>query len=238
MLPRRSDGAPPLALIVDRDDSTRLLYRAFFEFSHWRVIGAAAGPEALAKAIAERPDVVISETSLPGFDGVALSERLRADFATAHIPIVFVTCDATAANLARAEAAGAQAVLTKPCFPEELLKAVDTACRRAENLRARGSDAQARSRESARRARDVAKRAVEQKAAISLKKALQRGDTIVPPIKPPPLRCTECGDPLKYLRSHLGGVSIKHSEQWDYFECRTCGIFEYRARTRKIRRVD
>src|SRR5262245_40188282 len=137
MLPQRSDGAAPLALIVDRDDDTRLLYGSFFEINHWRVVGAAGGPEALAKAIAERPDVVITETLLPGFDGVALSELLRTDFTTAHIPIVFVTSDATPASVARAEATGAQAVLTKPCLPEDLLKAVSAACRRAEDLRVR-----------------------------------------------------------------------------------------------------
>jgi predicted RNA-binding Zn-ribbon protein involved in translation (DUF1610 family) len=104
-------------------------------------------------------------------------------------------------------------------------------------LRAATTAVQAQSRESARRARDTLKRAGEQRASHSLKKALQRGDTILPPIAPPSLHCPECGEALKYLRSHIGGVSIKHREQWDYFLCPNCGTFEYRVRTRKIRRV-
>jgi hypothetical protein len=126
----------------------------------------------------------------------------------------------------------------EPCLPEDLLEAVDLACRRAGNLRVRVAAAQARSRERVGRAKELLKRAGEQKAAISLKKALRRGDTVVPPIAPPPLQCPQCSGPLKYLHSYLGGVSIKHPEQWDYFECRNCGTFEHRARTRKIKRVD
>ena len=41
-----------------------------------------------------------------------------------------------------------------------------------------------------------------------------------------------------YRRSHVGGVSSKHSEQWDYFDCEAgCGTFQYRTRTRKLRKV-
>ena len=56
MLSGRSDGVDPLALLVDRDDDTRLLYSDFLGFNHWRLIGAASGPEGLAKAIAEHPN--------------------------------------------------------------------------------------------------------------------------------------------------------------------------------------
>jgi len=43
---------------------------------------------------------------------------------------------------------------------------------------------------------------------------------------------------LKYLHSHIGGVSARHSEQWDYFECPgACGTFQYRERTRRLRKV-
>jgi CheY-like chemotaxis protein len=234
--PYRGGGAEPLALIVDRDDDTRLLYAEFLELNNWRVIAAAAGPEALAKAIGDRPDVVVSETRLPGFDGVMLSELLRSDFSTAHIPIVFVTGDATAANLAQARASGADLVLTKPCLPEALLVAIQEVLERSHALRAR-TTASAEARTQLADARETLER-IERRHA-TLKSSLQRGDTVVPPIPPPPLNCPRCGERLKYLRSHVGGVSVKHREQWDYFECRRkCGTFEYRARTRKIRPVN
>jgi two-component system, cell cycle response regulator DivK len=229
----------PLALIVDRDDDSRILYTEFLELNQWRVIAAAGGPEALAKAISERPDVVVSETRLPGFDGVILSELLQRDCSTAHIPIVFVSSDAASANLARAAAAGAQAVLTKPCMPEALLEAMEGVLERSRDLRLQSTAAQATAQTRFARARAVIERVERQRAAgTSLKKALQRGDTVVPPTAPPTLTCPNCDKPLRYLRSHLGGVSVKHREQWDYFECqRRCGTFEYRTRTRKLKRV-
>jgi hypothetical protein len=72
----------------------------------------------------------------------------------------------------------------------------------------------------------------------TLKKAHLRGDTVAPPTEPPSLVCPECDRLLRYRRSHIGGVSSRYSEQWDYFECEAgCGSFQYRQRTRKLRKV-
>ena len=230
-------GDHPLALIVDRDDDSRLLYTDFLEINHWRVIGAMGGPEALAKAIAERPDVVVTETLLPGFDGLALSELLRTDYTTAHIPLIIVTADATAANLAKAAASGAAAVLTKPCLPMALLQAMEEVISQSHSLRLRATAARELAQVRLVRAAETLERAGQRR--VTLKKSLQRGDTVVPPVTPRTLTCPVCDGRLQYVRSHLGGVSEKHREQWDYFECpRHCGMFEYRVRTRKLKRVD
>ena len=235
----RERDADPLALIADRDEDTRILYTDFLGFHHWHAIGAAGGPEALAMAIARRPDVVVSETDLPGFDGVTLSDLLRKDWSTAHIPIVFVTSDATKANLARAAAAGADAVLTKPCLPEDLLAALQSAIQHSHNLRDRAAAARATSRAQVRRAEEMMERIGRRTAASALNKAFRSGATVLPPLAPPPLSCPACGGALKHLRSHVGGVNPRHAEQWDYFACQNnCGTFEYRARTKKIKRVD
>ena len=229
----------PLALIVDRDDDSRELYATVLELNHWRVIAAGAGPEALARAIADRPDVVVSETFLPGFDGLTLSALLAEDWGTAHIPVVFVTSDATPANLAKATATGAAAVLTKPCPPDALLSAVEAARQQARQLRRRAAAAKAEARMLVADANETVERIAQQQRIVrSLKSSHQRGDTIAPPIAPPSVTCPRCNERLLYLRSYVGGVSLKHREQWDYFECpRRCGTFEYRARTRKLRRV-
>ena len=61
--------------------------------------------------------------------------------------------------------------------------------------------------------------------------------TVDPQLTPPSVVCPTCDTPLRYLRSHVGGVG-RHPEQWDYFECTAgCGLFQYRQRTRKLRRV-
>ena len=92
------------------------------------------------------------------------------------------------------------------------------------------------------RADDVLSRSVDtvrRHRHLTLKKAHRRGDTINPPVAPPTLVCPLCDKPLTYRRSHVGGVSSKHSEQWDYFDCEAgCGTFQYRVRTRKLRKAD
>jgi hypothetical protein len=58
--------------------------------------------------------------------------------------------------------------------------------------------------------------------------------TSMPNSPPPQLLCPNCNGPLAYRQTVIGG--IKPVERWDYLECRTCGQFVYRDRTRKLRR--
>ena len=71
-----------------------------------------------------------------------------------------------------------------------------------------------------------------------LSRQLQRYATIVPPIAPPALRCPACDAALQYVNSQIGGVSAKSPEQWDYYTCPNgCSGFQYRHRTRTLRRI-
>jgi hypothetical protein len=71
---------------------------------------------------------------------------------------------------------------------------------------------------------------------ISRVRARERFTTTTPPLPPPELVCPSCDQKLAYECSHVGGVSDRHPEQWDAFRCTSCGSFEYRQRTRKLRR--
>jgi hypothetical protein len=51
------------------------------------------------------------------------------------------------------------------------------------------------------------------------------------------LFCPTCDKPIIYRQTVYNGVSPK-DERWDYFQCGTCGVLEYRHRTRKLRRID
>jgi hypothetical protein len=57
--------------------------------------------------------------------------------------------------------------------------------------------------------------------------------TSTPDVEPPALTCPTCALPLAYRQSVISGV--KPIEQWDYFDCRSCGPFVYRERTRQLR---
>ena len=235
----RFAGDPIVALLVDRDQDTRHMYAEFLKLGNWRVDEASDGREALAKAIALHPDIIITETRLPGIDGITLCALLRRDVATNAIPVIFVTGDAYPADIERAIAAGGDMVLTKPCLPEHLLTRVHDVMDKSRNVRTRAAAVRFDALDQLARADEVLSRTVDTlHRHPTLKKAHRRGDTVNPPIAPPSLVCPSCDKPLTYLRSHLGGVSSKHSEQWDYFDCEAgCGTFQYRARTRKLRKV-
>ena len=232
---------PPLALLVDRDPDTRRMYAEYLNMSAGcGIIEADDGREALAKAIARHPDVVITETRLPGLSGFDLCALLRRDTSTSTIPVVFVTGDAFATDIKRAERAGADAVLTKPCLPEQLLMEIRRVLEHSHQLRARSAAARAHGQREVERSNELLDRSQAKlfNKRVILSRAHHRHDTTEPPAPPPALICPNCDLPLKYVRSHVGGVSARHSEQWDYYECSAgCGTFQYRERTRKLRKV-
>jgi DNA-binding response OmpR family regulator len=229
----------PFALIVDRDPDTRHLYAEYLRQSAYEIEEAEDGREALAKAIMRPPDVIVTETRLPGIDGYSLCRLLREDAATHHVTIVVVTGDAFAADTNRAMAAGADVVLVKPCLPENLVATIRRLLTRADAPRGGMDAARKRSDTPRDRASELSKQGRgAPPARLMLSRSHRRHDTTEPPVSPPTLVCPMCEQPLQYVKSHIGGVSVRHQEQWDYFECAGgCGTFQYRQRTRKLRRV-
>jgi hypothetical protein len=58
-----------------------------------------------------------------------------------------------------------------------------------------------------------------------------------PPRAPLQLVCPSCDRRLVYEQSYVGGVSARHAEQWDEYTCGSCGVYQYRHRTRTLRRI-
>ena len=108
-------------LVVDDSSVVRDLISVNLELEGLTVVGCADGEEALALVAEARPDVITLDVVMPRLGGFETAERLRADPATADIPIVIVTGRASAADLARGEAIGVDGYLTKPFEPAELV---------------------------------------------------------------------------------------------------------------------
>jgi len=89
---REQQGAnSDLVLIVDDvPDNLAVLHDALDE-SGYTVLIATNGEQALQRAAQARPDIVLLDAMMPGIDGFEVARRLKADAATAHIPIVFMT---------------------------------------------------------------------------------------------------------------------------------------------------
>jgi two-component system, cell cycle response regulator DivK len=227
----------PLALLVDRDDDTRQMYATYLQYAY-EVEEAQDGREGLAKALTHHPDVVVTETRLPGMTGFDLCRILRGDEQTRRIPIVFLSGDAFPNASERAEACGADAFLVKPCLPERLAAEIRRVLEATSEALGRAGDVRARAMEETRKADTLLERSREAVHRAVASRAFHRQSMTEPPIPPVSLVCPACDRPLQYMRSHVGGVSERHAEQWDYFECTAgCGTFQYRHRTRKLRRV-
>ncbi|MCU1372755.1 MAG: response regulator receiver protein, partial [Actinomycetia bacterium] len=74
----------------------------------------------LAMARAEQPDAIILDVMMPGMDGPATLAELRADPATADIPVVFLTAKVQSIERRRLEELGAAGVVAKPFDPMTL----------------------------------------------------------------------------------------------------------------------
>lgn len=90
----------------------------------YEVVPAASGPEALAAAQAQTPDLILLDMMMPGMDGFELLAALRALPALRDVPVVFLTAAHDRDLLLRAFDAGAVDYVTKPFMPEELLARV------------------------------------------------------------------------------------------------------------------
>jgi CheY-like chemotaxis protein/DNA-binding CsgD family transcriptional regulator len=110
-----------VVLIVDDvPDNVSLLHDALDE-SGCTVLVALDGASALQRAAQARPDIVLLDAMMPGMDGFEVARRLKADAATAHIPIIFMTGLTETEHLVAALEAGGTDYVTKPIRPKEVL---------------------------------------------------------------------------------------------------------------------
>jgi len=244
-----SGSTNPFVLIADRDPATRRMFATVLEEHGWRCDEADDGRDALAKSIALLPRVVVIDTQLPGISGYDLCSLLHADPLTSGISVVLTLNDPLPSIVERARAIGAAAVLRKPCMSrlvqtlEQLRQRSDSLMNRSQSLAERAVTAFTKSAVQKSRSTDIVEFSRTLRTSVkarknTLKASLWRGDTTAPSTPPPALVCPACDRTLVYQRSHIGGVNERLIEQWDYFVCPAgCGTFEYRARTRRLRKV-
>jgi len=104
----------PLVLIVEDNPTNLMLIVAVLRRAGYRTVTAVDAATAAARLAEERPDAIIMDIQLPGEDGLTFTGRLRADPATAAIPIVALTAHAMKGDRERALAAGCDGFFTKP----------------------------------------------------------------------------------------------------------------------------
>jgi CheY-like chemotaxis protein len=118
------NGLGALVLLVDDYADNRDIYAQFLLYAGLRVEEAENGHQALEKAFALSPDVIIMDLALPGLDGWEATRRLKSDARTRRIPVIALTGHALAGHSQGALEAGCDLFLTKPCLPERLLEEI------------------------------------------------------------------------------------------------------------------
>ncbi|MFO0683392.1 MAG: hybrid sensor histidine kinase/response regulator [Sandaracinus sp.] len=118
----------PRVLVVDDVETNRLLVVETLASESMEVVECANGADAIARFEQAPFDLVLLDVRMPGLDGFATLERLRA-LPGGDVPVVFVTALRDVDTFDRARAAGAVDFLTKPVRPTELLARVETLLR-------------------------------------------------------------------------------------------------------------
>jgi signal transduction histidine kinase/ActR/RegA family two-component response regulator len=113
--------------IEDNLSNLKLLERILAQRSEIEVIAAMQGRLGLELAREHHPALILLDLHLPDMGGDRVLQQLRDDPATAAIPVIIVSADATAGQIQRLLTAGATAYLTKPLDVRELLRLLDEA---------------------------------------------------------------------------------------------------------------
>ncbi|HEY7363817.1 MAG TPA: response regulator [Methylomirabilota bacterium] len=108
-------------LYVEDNEYNRKIVRQLLSRTSYRLLEAPDGEAALALIRQDRPDLVLMDVQLPRMSGLDVTRTLRAEPATAAIPIIVVTSFALSGDDQRAMAAGASGYLAKPYSPRDLL---------------------------------------------------------------------------------------------------------------------
>lgn len=115
----------PRVLIVEDDRDGRRMYAEWLTNAGFRVEETHNGLQALDRALVFLPDIVVTDLNIPGIDGFELTRRLKQDSRTSGVPVLALTGYAAfAADPERTRRAGCDAVLSKPCTPDDLESAI------------------------------------------------------------------------------------------------------------------
>jgi PAS domain S-box-containing protein len=133
--PQARNGAAPRTLLYVEDNPANLqLVEQIIARRRpdMRLLSARNGTLGIELARAARPDVILMDINLPGMSGTEAMQILRADTATAHIPVVALSANAIPRDIERGLEAGFISYLTKPIKVNEFMDTLDVALEFAE----------------------------------------------------------------------------------------------------------
>lgn len=122
-------------LVVDDDPDILQFVQMNLELDGFEVDLAGGGREALEKASASPPDLMLLDVMMPEIDGLTVLRRMRSDPPTANIPVIVLTARSLAEDRVKGLDLGADDYITKPFDLEELIARIRTVLRRSQQMR-------------------------------------------------------------------------------------------------------
>ena len=120
-------------LLVEDNEMNRDMLSRRLERKGYTVVLAVDGAEGVAKAQAERPDLILMDMSLPVLDGWEATRQLKADAATRRIPVIALTAHAMASDEQKCREVGCDDYDTKPIELPRLLQKIEASLQGAAN---------------------------------------------------------------------------------------------------------
>lgn len=118
-------------LVIEDEPEMRDTLRDILEMENFRAFLATNGPQGVAAAKRESPDLILCDVTMPGMDGHEVLKALRADTMTARIPFVFLTAMGERKDVRAGMNLGADDYLIKPVKAKDLLEAIGARLERA-----------------------------------------------------------------------------------------------------------
>jgi DNA-binding response OmpR family regulator len=116
----------PLVLVADDDPDLLAMIAHLLKRSHYRVVTAEDGEQALDLAFERLPDLAVLDVRMPKLDGVEVLRKIRENSRTSGTPAILISAGVDQERIAACLAAGADEFVKKPFSPRELVAVVET----------------------------------------------------------------------------------------------------------------
>jgi two-component system cell cycle response regulator DivK len=118
------EGSVKKILVVEDNQDNREMVIKVLKHNGYQVIEAVHGEEAVKRAKAEKPDLILLDLYIPKMDGYEVTRRLKGDQELQYIPIIALTAHAMKGDREKALAAGCDGYIAKPINVRELPKQI------------------------------------------------------------------------------------------------------------------
>ncbi|HEX2832651.1 MAG TPA: response regulator [Thermoanaerobaculia bacterium] len=113
-------------LLVDDSNTILMMERMILTKGPWDLLTASDGEEAVARALTDKPDLILMDVVMPKMNGFDACRRIRGEVSIGHTPIIMVTTRGEVQNVETGFAAGCNDYVTKPINGAELMAKLKT----------------------------------------------------------------------------------------------------------------